>query len=67
MVNAAHAAGEVIDATYQAAGGDALYDHSPIGRFFRDWHAASQHIQVSPSLYAAAGGVFLGVEPPPPW
>jgi alkylation response protein AidB-like acyl-CoA dehydrogenase len=66
MVSAAHAAGEVIDSVYQAAGGDALYDTSPLGRFFRDWHTASQHIQVSPALYATAGRVLLGIEPAPP-
>jgi indole-3-acetate monooxygenase len=66
MVSAAHAAGDVIDSVYHAAGGDALYDTSPLGRFFRDWHTASQHIQLSPALYATAGRVLLGIDPPPP-
>lgn len=66
MFGAAHAAGEVIDSAYHAAGGDAVYDSSPLGRFFRDWHTASQHIMVSPALYATAGRILLGIEPSPP-
>lgn len=66
MLGAAHAAGEVIDSVYHAAGGDPVYDTSSLGRFFRDWHTASQHIFLSPALYATAGRILLGIEPPPP-
>jgi hypothetical protein len=52
---------------YQAAGGSSVYATSPLDRLFRDAHTVHQHITNSPKVFEQAGGVLLGLEPPPGW
>ncbi len=57
---------EVVDFAYRAGGGTALYDSSPLQRRLRDVHAVTQHFIVRPDVFAAAGQVLAGREPPGP-
>ena len=47
---------------YTLAGGTSVYETSPLQRYFRDVHVATQHIMVAPSTFETAGRLFLGVE-----
>jgi alkylation response protein AidB-like acyl-CoA dehydrogenase len=47
---------------YQAGGGGAVYDESPLQRRLRDIHAITQHFLVRPNTFVAAGGVLAGQE-----
>src|SRR5262249_40432688 len=44
----------VVDACFALAGGDAVYDSSPVQRRLRDIHVATQHAAVHQRQYAAA-------------
>ena len=57
---------EVVEFAYRAGGGSALYDSSPLQRRLRDVHAVTQHFIVRPDVFAAAGSVLAGLEPPGP-
>ena len=57
---------EVVEFAYRAGGGSALYDSSPLQRRLRDVHAVTQHFIVRPDVFAAAGQVLAGLEPPGP-
>jgi alkylation response protein AidB-like acyl-CoA dehydrogenase len=61
--HAIHAAIEVADFTYKAAGVDAIFPGSPFERRFRDMHTLSQQIQSRGAHFAAAGQVMLGRAP----
>jgi hypothetical protein len=61
--HAIHAAIEVADFTYKAAGVDAIFPGSPFERRFRDMHTLSQQIQSRSAHFAAAGQVMLGRAP----
>jgi len=61
--NAIHAAIEVADFTYKAAGVDAIFPGSPFERRFRDMHTLSQQIQSRGAHFEAVGQVLLGVPP----
>lgn len=54
-------AAEVISFAYRAGGGGALYSSSPLQRYFRDIHAATQHIAATDDAYEFAGRVRLGL------
>ena len=56
----------VVEFAYRAGGGSALYDSSPLQRRLRDVHAVTQHFIVRPDVFAAAGSVLAGQEPPGP-
>ena len=56
---------EVVEFAYRAGGG-ALDDRSPLQRRLRDVHAVTQHFIVRPDVFAAAGSVLAGQEPPGP-
>ncbi len=62
-VNAIHAAIEVADQTYKAAGVDAIFSGSPFERRFRDMHTLSQQIQSRGAHFEAVGQVLLGRPP----
>ena len=51
----------VVDMMYNLAGGNSIYDISPLQRQFRDVHVATQHFMVSPSIAETAGRLFLGL------
>lgn len=51
-----------VDAMYHAGGGTALYRASSLQRHFRDIHAVTQHVMVSPQIDKTVGRVLLGVE-----
>jgi indole-3-acetate monooxygenase len=49
----------VVDACFALAGGNAVYDSSPLQRRLRDLHFAAQHATVHQRQYAAAGKAAL--------
>jgi alkylation response protein AidB-like acyl-CoA dehydrogenase len=57
-------AAEVISFAYRAGGGGALYASSPLQRYFRDIHAATQHIAATDDAYEFAGRARLGAAEP---
>ena len=63
--HAIHAAIEVADAAYKAAGVDAIFAGSPFERRFRDIHTLSQQLQSRRAHYEAVGKVLLGMAPDP--
>ena len=60
---AIHAAIDVADYTYKAAGVDAIFPGTPFERRFRDMHTLSQQIQSRESHYEAVGHILLGGTP----
>jgi len=63
---AAEASAQAVDLLYNAAGGTALFESSPIERCFRDVHATTQHIGTQGVNYELAGRVLLGLDPGTP-
>jgi alkylation response protein AidB-like acyl-CoA dehydrogenase len=63
--HAIHAAIEVADVAYKAAGVDAIFAGSPFERRFRDIHTLSQQLQSRRAHYEAVGKVLLGMPPEP--
>jgi alkylation response protein AidB-like acyl-CoA dehydrogenase len=59
--HATRSAAQAVDRMYQAGGGTAIYATSPLQRYFRDIHVATQHVMVAEPTYAAVGKVLLGV------
>jgi alkylation response protein AidB-like acyl-CoA dehydrogenase len=60
--NAARASARVVDRMYDLGGGSSIYAASRLQRDFRDVHAVTQHMVVSPATYELAGRVLLGLE-----
>jgi indole-3-acetate monooxygenase len=60
--HAATSGAQVVDLMYNTGGASSIYDGSPLQRFFRDAHAATQHTMVSPAWLETAGRLFLGLE-----
>ena len=50
----------VVDACYQAGGGSALYEKSPLQRRLRDIHTLTQHASVQENVFMNAGAEKLG-------
>jgi indole-3-acetate monooxygenase len=65
MLLATHQAMEAalaaVDVAHRIVGSSAAYDDHPVGRCFRDLHAASQHVIWSGELFAAYARDLLGV------
>ncbi len=60
--HAVEASAGAVDAAYSLGGGSAIYDTNPLGRRFRDVHAATQHMLVAPSTWELTGRALLGLE-----
>jgi alkylation response protein AidB-like acyl-CoA dehydrogenase len=52
----------VVDRMYEAGGGSAIYDTSPLQRRFRDVHVATQHVMVAEATWELGGRVLLGAD-----
>ena len=61
--HAIHAAVEVADYVYKAAGTSAIFVGSPFERRYRDIHTLSQQIQSRDAHFEAAGRVLLNGDP----
>jgi len=48
-----------VDAFYDLAGSDALYETSPLQRRLRDMRGATQHVQVQLRNYETIGGMLV--------
>ena len=59
--HAARTAADVVDRMYDLGGGSSIYESSKLQRNFRDIHAATQHLVVSPATYELTGRLLLGV------
>ena len=57
------ASAQAIDLMYQAAGTGAIWDSSPLQRYFRDVHMITQHAVVGSPISEVAGKVLLGLDP----
>lgn len=57
-------AAEVAGFAYHQGGGGALYESSPLQRYFRDINAATQHVAATHESYEYAGRVLLGMNEP---
>ena len=56
-----------VDRLFQASGGHAIFDGSPLQRFHRDAHAAAHHFSLSWDTVAEEyGRIMLGLEPKNP-
>ena len=56
-----------VDRLFEASGGHALFDTSPMQRFHRDAHAASHHFGLAWEIVAEEyGRIRLGLEPKNP-
>jgi alkylation response protein AidB-like acyl-CoA dehydrogenase len=63
VVNAATVAAGVTDMMYTTAGGTAIYESFPLERTWRDVHAVTQQIMLSPQYWEITGRVLLGLDP----
>ena len=61
--HATTASAAAVTSMYEAGGGSAIYDSSPLQRHFRDVHVATQHMMVGPATWELAGRIALGLEP----
>jgi len=50
----------IVDACYQAGGGSALYEKSPLQRRLRDIHTLTQHASVQENVFMTLGAERLG-------
>jgi len=61
------AATEAVNIAHSLAGAGAIHAGNPLGRCFRDIHAAAQHIYFSPAAAKRYAKVRLGLEQPTFW
>ncbi len=66
IVNASRAGMDAVDLCFQAAGSTALFVENPMQRFFRDVHAAGQHVVLAFPGWETVGRVLLGLDPDTP-
>mgnify|MGYP000311777784 CR=1 FL=1 len=60
--HAVQSAAEVVDSIYKLAGGTSVYLRSPIQRYFRDVHVATQHMMVNESTLELVGRLLVGID-----
>ena len=60
--NAASSGVVAADTAYTLAGGTAVYDTSALGRYLRDAHVVTQHIQTAPKLNEKIGKLLFGLD-----
>lgn len=60
--HAARASVKVVDLMYNLGGGTSVYKTSPLQRYFRDVHVASQHMMIATPTMETVGRVLLGLE-----
>lgn len=66
VVNASRSGTKAVDLCFEAAGSNALFRANPMQRYFRDVHAAGQHVVLAFSGLETVGRVLLGLEPDTP-
>ena len=54
-------AAKAVDLVYTLGGATSIYDSSPLQRYFRDIHVATQHLMVAQPTLELVGRVFLGL------
>ena len=59
--HATKAAAAAVDVCYDAGGGAAVHERSPLQRVFRDVHVATQHAMVAPRIMEVVGRSLLGL------
>ena len=62
---AVEASRQAVDNIYTLAGGTSLYARSPLQRYLRDVHTATQHMMIAQPTWELAGRVLLGVDTDP--
>jgi alkylation response protein AidB-like acyl-CoA dehydrogenase len=62
-IHAMHEAAAVVDTAYTLAGSNAIFEHLPFERRFRDVHAVTQQLQGRKAHYEYVGRTLLGLEP----
>ncbi len=60
--NAARAGAKAVDIAYNVAGGTSVYRTSPLQRYFRDVHVATQHMMVGPLIWEKTGRLYTGLD-----
>ncbi len=63
VVHAAETSAKVVDLMYNAGGATSIFETCLLERCFRDVHAVTQQITMSPENLATVGRVYLGLEP----
>lgn len=66
ITHAMHESVRAVDKVFHAAGTNAIYNHLPLERAFRDIHVAVQHGAALPSYFESAGKVLVGLRPTDP-
>lgn len=66
VVNASSAGKGAVDLCAEAAGSSALFVDRPLGRRFRDVHAAAGHVALAFPGFETVGRVMLGLDPDTP-
>ncbi|TQV70213.1 flavin-dependent monooxygenase [Exilibacterium tricleocarpae] len=59
--HAANSGARAVDVVYRLGGGTSVYKASPLQRYFRDVHTATQHMVVGSTTWEQVGRLFLGV------
>ncbi len=60
--HAASCGARAVDIAYKLGGGTSVYSQSPLQRYFRDVHTATQHIMVGPGTWEQTGRLCFGLD-----
>jgi alkylation response protein AidB-like acyl-CoA dehydrogenase len=63
---AAESSAAAVDAIYRLAGSTSIFEAAGIERYWRDVHAAAQHMQVQDGRWETVGRVLFGLDPESP-